>query len=94
LTFRARARGGGTVWVHVCKSKRRNREGIICNREYIRQMKTKKDGVYRHRVDEYTHPTYWLNTVGTYYWQVHRIKCQGSTRDCRQEGPIYKLRVG
>jgi hypothetical protein len=92
VTFKARAKGGGTVWLHVCKSKRRRADGTICSSSHIRQMR-KKDGVYRTTPTRYTFPSYWLNTPGSYYWQVHRIKCEGSTSDCRQEGPVLKLRI-
>jgi hypothetical protein len=92
ITFKARAKGGGTVWLHVCKSKKKAKDGTICNTALIAQMK-KKDGVYRHKTKTYTFPSYWLNTPGTYFWQVYRIKCEGSTSDCKQEGPVLKLRV-
>jgi hypothetical protein len=92
FTFKAKAKGGGTVWLHVCKSKRKHKDGTICRTELIRQMK-KKDGVYRHKAQVFGYDTYWLNSPGTYYWQVYRIKCEGSTSDCKQEGPIWKLRV-
>ena len=92
FTFKAKAEGGGTVWLHVCKSKKKAKDGTICNTELIAQMK-KKDGVYRHKTKTYSFDTYWLNSPGTYYWQVYRIKCEGSTSDCKQEGPIWKLRV-
>jgi hypothetical protein len=93
-TFKAKAVGGGTVWVHVCKSKKKDAEGVICSTAVIAQMK-KKSGVYRHKPIDYSFPSYWLNRPGTYYWQVHRIQCEnGDTSDCRQEGPIVKFRVG
>ena len=92
-TFKAKAVGGGTVWVHVCKSKRKNAEGVICTKAVIAQMK-KKNGVYQHKPKDYTFDTYWANTPGTYYWQVHRIQCEEEdTSDCRQEGPILKFRI-
>ncbi|MEA2496987.1 MAG: hypothetical protein QOJ29_4898 [Thermoleophilaceae bacterium] len=92
FTFKARAKGGGTVWLHVCKSKKKAKDGTICSTALIAQMK-KKNGVYQHKTKTYTFSSYWLNTPGTYYWQVHRIKCEGSTSDCRQEGPILKFKV-
>jgi hypothetical protein len=93
FTFKAKAKGGGTVWLHVCKSKKRKADGTICNTALIAQMKKGKDGVYKHKTMTYSFPEHWLNSPGTYYWQVHRIKCEGSTSDCRQEGPIRKLRI-
>jgi hypothetical protein len=92
FTFKAKAKGGGTVWVHVCKSRKKAKDGTICSTELIRQM-SRKDGVYRRKAPIFGYDEYWLNSPGTYYWQVYRIKCEGSTSDCKQEGPIYKLRV-
>jgi hypothetical protein len=92
FTFKAKVKGAGTVWLHACKSKKKRKDGTICSTALIAQMK-KQDGVYRHRTKTYSFPEHWLNSPGTYYWQVHRIKCEGSTSDCRQEGPIWKLRV-
>lgn len=89
-TFKVRARGGGTVWLHVCKSKRRKADGTICSSTHIQQMK-RSGGSYRATPKDYAFSSYWLNRPGRYYWQAHRIKCAGSTSDCRQEGPIYRL---
>ena len=38
----------------------------------------------------------WLNSPGTYYWQAYRIECivGSDLSDCRQEGPIVKVKVG
>ncbi len=36
--------GEGTVWVHVCKSKKKNGDGLICHKETIGQA-TKKSGL-------------------------------------------------
>ncbi len=92
VKFRARARGGGTVWLHVCRKRSKNGDGVICSRTLIRQMR-RRDGVYRWTEKEGGYPSHWLNTPRTYYWQVHRIKCEGGVQDCRQEGEIRKLTV-
>lgn len=91
-TFRARVRGPGKVWFHVCKSKRRNKDGVICNKASIGQGKKSGGRVYRYKVKFFDYPDFWLNRPGTYYWQAHRIYCKGG--DCRQEGPIVRFRVG
>jgi hypothetical protein len=91
-TFRARARGGGTVWVHVCKSKRKDRFGVICHKADIGQMK-RRGGEYRYTSKFFDFPEFWLNSPGTYYWQAHRIKCSTGSTDCRKEGPIIRFRV-
>ena len=91
-TFKAKVTEPGSVWVHVCKSKRVDSEGVICSTESIGQAH-KKDGVFTYRPKLYTYPTYWLQRRGTYYWQVHRIQCEEDLDDCRQEGPIVRIKV-
>ena len=92
VVFKARAKGGGSVWLHVCRRKARDADGVICKRPLIRRMK-RRDGVFRWTEREGGYPSHWLNTADTYYWQVHRIKCEESTADCRQEGEVRKLQV-
>jgi len=89
-TFRMPARGPGQVWVHVCTSAKKLRNGVICNEESIGRAK-KVSGVFRFTPKFFDFPEFWLNTPGTYYWQAHRIACSGS--DCQQEGPIVRFRV-
>jgi hypothetical protein len=91
-TFRMRAKGGGTVWVHVCKSKKRDSDGVICHEASIGQAK-RSNGVYKFKPKFFDFPEFWLNTPGTYYWQAFRIKCEGNISDCDQEGPIVKFKV-
>jgi hypothetical protein len=50
--------------------------------------------VFRHKPKLYTFPGFWLQTPGTYYWQAHRIQCEGDLSDCLQEGPIVRIKVG
>jgi hypothetical protein len=91
-TFKVRAKGGGQVWVHVCKSRKRDKTGLICSKEAIGRAK-KKAGSYKFKAKFFDFPEFWLNSPGTYYWQAHRIACDGNLSDCRQEGPIVKFRV-
>jgi hypothetical protein len=88
--FRMKAKGPGQVWVYVCKSKHRNSEGVICSKTSIGRAK-KKNGVFEYKVKFFDYPGFWLNQPGRYYWQAHRIDCNGS--DCLQEGPVVKFRV-
>jgi hypothetical protein len=88
--FRLRATGPGQVWVHVCKSSRRDKEGVICTDESIGRAR-KKNGVFQYKPKFFDFPTFWLNSPGTYYWQAHRIACNAS--DCRQEGPVVRFKV-
>src|SRR4051812_45781198 len=92
-TFKLRVKGPGQVWVHVCKSKKKDKEGVICTDESIGQAK-KKGGVFTYKPKFFDYPEFWLNSPGTYYWQAHRISCVGVSSDCRQEGPIVKFKVG
>src|SRR4051812_12308358 len=89
--FKVRAKGGGQVWVYVCKSKKKHKDGLICDTTNIGRA-LKHGGVYTYKPKFFDYPQFWLNTPGTYYWQAHRIKCEGS--DCYQEGPIVKFKVG
>jgi hypothetical protein len=91
-TFKVRAQGQGQVWVHVCKSKKKDNTGVICSKEAIGRAK-KKGGTYKFKAPFFDFPAFWLNSPGTYYWQAHRISCEGDLSDCRQEGPIVKFRV-
>jgi len=94
--FKARVRGPGTVYFHVCKSKRRNKDGKLCNNADIDRGKkgrrTRRGRMYTFKPEDFTFPTYWVNTPRVYYWQAYRINC---TRDfdCIQEGPVIKFRV-
>ena len=93
-TFKMAVRGKGSVWVHVCKSKKRDAKGVICHDESIGRAK-KRGKTHQYRPKFFDYPAFWLNSPGTYYWQAHRIRCEnGNTRDCLQEGPVVKIRVG
>ena len=93
-TMKGKVKGSGQVYVHVCKSKRKNDDGLICPDEAIKKA-NKKNGRFSVKLDFFDFPAFWLNSPGAYYWQAHRIACEnGDTSDCRQEGPIVKFRVG
>ena len=92
-TFKVKVQGEGTVWVHVCKSKKKDSEGIICHDESIGQAK-KKGSTFNYKPKKFTFPGFWMVTPGTYYWQAHRIDCTGNLKDCKREGPVTKFRVG
>jgi hypothetical protein len=90
-TFKLHVSGPGHVWVGVCKSKKKDSDGVICSTESLGEAK-KQNGVYSFKAKFFDFPTFWLNTPGTYYWQAYRIDCSGS--DCKQDGPIVKFKVG
>ncbi len=97
--FRMKVSGPGQVWVHVCKSKKKNGDGVICMKknafdgDSIGRAK-KKNGVFQYKPKFFDFPEFWLNSPGTYYWQAFRISCNASASDCHQEGPITKFKVG
>jgi hypothetical protein len=91
-TFKVRAKGPGQVWVHVCKSTKKDKDGLICPDEAIGRAK-KQGGTFKFKAPFFDFAEFWLNSPGTYYWQAHRISCDGDLSDCRKEGPIVKFRV-
>ncbi len=90
-TFRVKVNGPGQVWIHVCKKKKKLKEGVICTKESIGRAKKQKDGTFAYKPKFFDFPAFWLNSPGRYYWQAHRIDCNGN--DCRQEGPIVRFKV-
>jgi len=93
-TFKMRVRGKGSVFVHVCKSARKSKDGVICNKALIVQAKRKTGTLFQVKPKFFDFPEFWLNNAGTYYWQAYRIDCTGNTNDCKREGPVVKFKVG
>src|SRR3712207_4480177 len=60
-TFRMKAEGPGTVWVHVCKSARKRADGTICSTPQIGQAR-KSGSEYRFKPKFFNFETFWLNT--------------------------------
>ena len=92
-TFKMNVQGEGTVWVHVCKNKKKNGDGLICHKATIGQANKKSGSRFEFKAQFFDFPAFWLNSPGTYYWQAHRISCENGTADCRLEGPIVKFKV-
>ncbi len=92
-TFRMDVTGKGQVWVHVCKSRKKDRQGVICIKESIGRALKRSGKRFAYKPKFFDFPGFWLNSPGTYYWQAHRIACEGGTSDCRVEGPIVKFKV-
>jgi hypothetical protein len=92
-TFKMKVVGAGQVWVHVCKSRKKDDEGLICHDESIGRAKKKQGSRFDYRAKFFDFPAFWLNSPGTYYWQAHRISCENGTEDCRIEGPVVKFKV-
>jgi hypothetical protein len=93
-TFKVRVAGRNTgVFVHVCKSKRKDADGMICHDEVLGKAKRKRGGRYELKADFFDLPESWLNNPGTYYWQAYRSWCHGGLDDCKAEGPVVKFKV-
>ena len=92
-SFRMRVSDPGSgVFVHVCKSNKKNREGMICRKATLLQAKKRK-GVFVAKQTFFDFPAFWLNNPGTYYWQAYRIECFSGSSDCKQEGPVVRFKV-
>ena len=95
VTFKLKAIGPSAgVFVHVCKSKRKDADGMICSDEVIGKAKKKSGGRYEYKAKFFDYPEFWLNNPGTYYWQAYRTDCSASLDDCKAEGEIVKFKVG
>jgi hypothetical protein len=81
------------VFVHVCKSKRKVDDGMICSDEVIGKAKKKRGKRYEFKAKFFDFPEFWLNSPGTYYWQAYRTACNAAITDCKAEGPVVKFRV-
>jgi hypothetical protein len=92
-TFRMRVSDPGAgVFMHVCKSNKRDKQGMICKKATILQAKKRK-GVFVAKQTFFDFPAFWLNNPGTYYWQAYRIECHSGSSDCKQEGPVVRFKV-
>ena len=91
-TFKMRVHGKGVVFVHVCKSPKRHKDGTICHKESIGQAH-KHGSTYIYKPKFFNFPGFWMVTPGTYYWQAYRIECRSGSSDCKQEGPVVRFKV-
>jgi hypothetical protein len=93
-TFKMKVVGDHTgVFVHVCKSKRKDDDGMICNDELIGKAKKKRGTRYQLKPRFFDFPEFWLNSPGTYYWQAYRTACDAGLDDCKAEGPVVRFKV-
>jgi len=90
-TFRMKvAHPGAGVFVNVCKSKHKDKDGVICSKVTILQAKKHK-GTWEAKQKFFDFPAFWLNNPGTYYWQAYATTCNGG--DCKAEGPVVRFKV-
>ena len=78
--------------MHVCTSKEKNSDGVICSESQIGPAK-KSGSTYSFKPEFFDFPEFWLNSPGTYYWQAYRTSCNASLDDCKAEGEIVKFKV-
>ena len=94
VTFKMNIKGDHNgVFVHVCQSKKKNKDGMICQDE-IFTAKKKKGSRFEAKAKFFDFPGSWLNTPGTYYWQANRTHCNDAITDCKAEGAVVKFKVG
>jgi hypothetical protein len=94
LTFKMNVRGDHNgVFVHVCDSKRKDKDGMICD-DQIHKAKKKRGARFEAKAKFFDFPEFWLNNAGTYYWQAYRTSCNAAITDCKAEGPVVKFKVG
>ena len=95
VTMKGRVKGPGKVFIHVCKSKRKDSTGVICDDADIKQAR-KRNGRFTAKLKFFDFDAFWLNNPGTYYWQAFRIHCVAGSdlSDCNQEGPVVRFKVG
>jgi hypothetical protein len=100
--YKGKFKGKGQIYVHICASKKKDKKGVICLDKNGAPVsgadigKAKKKGKrFSYKPKFFDFPEFYLNTPGTYYWQAYRIACEhGNIKDCLQEGPIVKFKVG
>jgi hypothetical protein len=93
-TFKMNITGKHTgVFVHVCTSKRKDDDGMICDDASIGKAKKQGGSRYEYKPRFFDFPEFWLNTPGTYYWQAYRTACNAAIDDCKAEGKIVKFKV-
>ena len=89
-----RVKGAGQVWVHVCKSKKKDAEGVICSDESIGQAK-KKGSTFAYKPKFFDFPELLAEHPGHLLLAGPPDRLRGRRpSDCQQEGQIVKFKVG
>lgn len=93
-TFKIRSSGQGSVWVHISKSPKKDKTGVIKNDASIGQAH-KKGRYFVYKPKFYNYPGFWANTAKKWYWQAFRIACgeEPKSSDCNVEGPVRSFRL-
>ncbi len=82
------------MFVHVCKSKRKDADGMICHDELIGKAKKKTAGATSTRRKFFDFPDFWLNNPGTYYWQAYRSCVRRRPGRLQGGGPRREVQGG
>src|SRR4029078_8679925 len=69
-TMKGKVRGKGQVYVYVCKSKKKDKDGLICHDEAIKRAK-KKNGRFSVKFDFFNFPPSWLHLPAPTYRRAH-----------------------
>ena len=93
-TFRMRVHGAGLVWVRVCRSPKRHRDGTICDSANFGRAHRRHGSVFTYTPRLFRFEGFWLETPGTYYWQAYRLACTTMRKDCRREGAVTRFKIG
>jgi hypothetical protein len=92
--FKLSSSGHGGVWVHVSKSPKRARDGVIGNDAAIVQAH-KKAKHFVAKPEFFDYPGFWAKQRKKWYWQAYRIACgeERKASDCKVEGPVRSFRL-
>ena len=95
-TIKGKVKGQGQVYVHVCKSKKKDKDGLICHDGGHPEGQEEERQVQRTSRSSSTSPssgsTRRAPTTGRR--TASRAIVGSDLSDCRQEGPIVKFKVG
>ena len=91
--FTGKAKGPGSVWIHVSTSNKVGRAGVIRDDALLERAHRKRDA-FRLKAPFFDFPEFWLNTPGRYFWQAYRIVPPCDTNaQCYRPGPIVRFKV-
>jgi hypothetical protein len=93
-TFKIRSSGPGSVWVHVSKSPKRGKDGVIGNGAAIVHAH-KRGKLFIAKPTFFNYRGFWAKQKKKWYWQAYRIACgeEPKADDCKVEGPVRSFRL-
>ena len=92
--FAGRAKGPGSVWIHVSTSRKVGHAGVIPADAMLERAR-REQHAFRLKAPFFDYPDFWLNTPGRYFWQAYRIvpPCETNAQ-CYRPGPVVRFEVG